>query len=270
MPDRIIRERALTSPTLDQLSAEAERLHWRLTVVADDYGRFDADPRVLLARCFPLKVGLLKADRLEPWRNELAWVGLICLYRVRERLYGVYATWATHQRKRESKPKYPSPEEGITYVPPHPPRVAASCRQSPRVAARARTLESRESLTSESRVLPRAESREPGTADSGGELPPVAADAQPGELPALPLNGHLFALWPEIQRALTRCQVLGQVSTLRQADWWLAELEANPTVDLVTEVLKAEAWIHANPERAPRSRHRRFLHGWLGRADRDE
>jgi len=270
MPDRIIRERALTSPTLDQLSAEAERLHWRLTVVADDYGRFDADPRVLLARCFPLRVGQFKAERLEPWRNELVWAGLVTLYRVGDRLYGVYPTWPTHQRKRESKPKYPSPEEGIAYVPDHLPRVAARCRQSPRVAARARTLESRESLTSESRVLPRAVSREPGTADSGGKLPPLAADARLGQDSAS-LNGQPpFALWPEIQHALTRCQILGQVSMLQRADWWLAELEANPTVDLVGEVLKAEAWIHANPERAPRSRHGRFLHGWLGRADRDE
>lgn len=265
MPDRIIRERALTSPTLDQLSAEAERLHWRLTVVADDYGRFDADPRVLLARCFPLKVGLFKADRLEPWRDELALAGLIGLYRVSERLYGAYLTWATHQRKRESKPKYPAPEEGIAYMP----RVAASCRQSPRVAARARTLESRESLTSESRVLPRAESREPGNTASGGDSPPPAADARPHESPSL-TGQPPFALWPEIQQALTRCPVLGKVSTLLQADWWLAELEANPTVDLVSELLKAEAWIRSHPERAPRKRHGHFLHGWLGRADRDE
>lgn len=312
MPDRIIRERALTSPTLDLLSAEAERLHWRLTVVADDYGRFDADPRVLLAKCFPLKVGQLRAEQLEPWRNQLVAAGLVQLYQVRDRLYGVYPTWPAHQRKRDSKPKYPPPEEGIAYVPP----VAASCRRLPRVAARARTLESRESLTSESRESLTTESREPGNSGSGGNSPPPAAVASrqsqldiapqgmrqvsaadpalascsgPDEPPesrggvhahAAPTrqtrttpagNGSPpFALWPEIDRALKRCPFFGKVSKLDEPDWWLAQLEANPTVDLVSEVLKAEAWVHSNPERTPRKRPRQFLHRWLAHAERDE
>ena len=60
MPSRVIRESALNSPTLAKLSHGAERLFWRLTIIADDAGRFDAHPTVVKARCFPLLVDTLK------------------------------------------------------------------------------------------------------------------------------------------------------------------------------------------------------------------
>ena len=72
MPDRIIRESALSSHTLDGLTDGAERTFWRLIVVADDHGRFDADPRVLLAKCYPLRVGAWKPERLATHRAALA------------------------------------------------------------------------------------------------------------------------------------------------------------------------------------------------------
>ena len=70
MPSRIIRESALISRSLDQLSHGAERLFWRLTIVADDYGRFDASHQVIKARCFPLKVDLLKTKEISEWLEE--------------------------------------------------------------------------------------------------------------------------------------------------------------------------------------------------------
>jgi hypothetical protein len=51
MPDRVTRESALTSETLGGLSDFAERLFWRLTIVADDAGRFIANPAVIAGRC---------------------------------------------------------------------------------------------------------------------------------------------------------------------------------------------------------------------------
>ena len=39
MPDRIIRDKARSSPTLQHLSDAGERAWWRLTTAADDYGR---------------------------------------------------------------------------------------------------------------------------------------------------------------------------------------------------------------------------------------
>lgn len=39
MPNRILKESITTSETLDSLSAEEERLFYRLLVICDDYGR---------------------------------------------------------------------------------------------------------------------------------------------------------------------------------------------------------------------------------------
>lgn len=124
MPSRIIRESALTSESLNLLSGEAERMFWRLTIVADDHGRFEADPRVLLARCFPLRVGEIKAAEVEALRDEIAVTGTIELYEVRGRLYGCFPSWFEHQRRRESKPKYPGPDD-----------PGAARRESPQLAA---------------------------------------------------------------------------------------------------------------------------------------
>src|SRR5437899_2293748 len=75
MPSRIIRESATTSRSLNQLSDAGERIFWRLVTVADDHGRFDADPVVLLAKCFPLRAGSWKPSRIEKLRDELVAVG---------------------------------------------------------------------------------------------------------------------------------------------------------------------------------------------------
>ena len=118
MPSRIIRESCRTSPNLDQLSDGAERMFWRLTTVCDDYGRFDADPRVLLALCFPLRSGSWKVEKITIWRKELVTHNLICLYEIGERTYGYFVTWRKWQRARQTKPKFPSPPES-----------AATCRK---------------------------------------------------------------------------------------------------------------------------------------------
>ncbi len=109
MPNRIIRESCRTSETLNGLSAEAERLFWRLTTVADDYGRFEADPRVLLAQCFPLKVGALKVESVGRWFHELVTCGLVTAYDNTGKLLGFFVTWDKHQRRRARHPKYPAP-----------------------------------------------------------------------------------------------------------------------------------------------------------------
>src|SRR5262245_2459063 len=217
MPDRIIRERARRSPTLDALSAEAERLHWRLTTACDDQGRFDADPRVLLAECFPLRVGSWTPARVERWRDELAAVGLILLYISGDRVYGCYPTWPVHQRQRDSRPRRPGPED-----PSSQPYAKCDLRQlaanggSARLArapARRQASESRESLTTESR-----ESCCAISPPDGGNLPHAAAahhrngtgpEQGPGE-PSRP--AVVFRIPAPISAALERAPVLGAVA----------------------------------------------------------
>lgn len=80
MPNRLLREGITTSDKLDSLSTEAEIFYYRLLVAVDDYGRVDARPLVLIAKCFPLRVGRVKPAHIAAWLEELAKARLVVLY----------------------------------------------------------------------------------------------------------------------------------------------------------------------------------------------
>jgi HNH endonuclease len=151
MPNRMIRESARTSDTLDQLSDGAERMFWRLTTVADDFGRFEADPRVLLSACFPLRAGRLKVEQVAKWLKELVLVELVSVYIVGGKRFGVFTTWEKHQRIRAKHSKFP------------PPSSDSICQQMPAYVAERRETRDEETERRETRVLlppyppPRAE-----------------------------------------------------------------------------------------------------------------
>ena len=123
MPSRIIRESCRTSPTLAQLSHGAERLFWRLTTIADDYGRFEADPRILKGSCFSV-VDSVTIGHCRRWLEEMIKADLVLTYNINGKEYGYFLTWSKHQRKRPSKSKYPDP-----------PQLAATRGESPQPAA---------------------------------------------------------------------------------------------------------------------------------------
>lgn len=75
MPNRILRDWT-DSYTINDLSAEAERLFLRLIMKADDWGRFHGDERLILAACFPLLHSICIAD-VTRWLGEC--VALDCL-----------------------------------------------------------------------------------------------------------------------------------------------------------------------------------------------
>jgi hypothetical protein len=169
MPDRIIRERITTSPELDSVSPDAERLFTRAMVKADDQGDFEATPEILLASCFPRKVGTLAPADVARWRDELARAGLWTLYVHAGRMYGAFVTWAKHQRRRYSKPKHPLPTDPDSVLCSGfsarrgAPRFAANGGGAPLARAPAR-VESRESRV-----------------EIGGNLPQTPSTAEPGE-----------------------------------------------------------------------------------------
>lgn len=109
MPNRIIREQCRTSPTLAKLSSDAERLFWRLTTFADDYGRFEADVETVRGACFPRLLSFFTNRRVTHCLSALKDAGAIVLYRVEDREYGQFANWQKHQRIRAEKSKYPGP-----------------------------------------------------------------------------------------------------------------------------------------------------------------
>lgn len=77
-----------------------------------------------------------------------------------------------------------------------------------------------------------------------------------------------FQIPNRIQEALKRSPLLGQTPRLQTPAFWQAQVRANSGVNFGEEILKAEAWLAANPGRAPRKDLSRFLHNWLSRAER--
>ena len=111
MPNRIIRDSCKTSKSLDQLSAEAERLWWRLITVADDFGRFEAEPVLLLSKCFPRKAQIYDLLDIAKWYAELEACELVRTYVSKGQLYGFFVTWGKYQTMRAKASKYPDPNK---------------------------------------------------------------------------------------------------------------------------------------------------------------
>lgn len=116
MPNRIIKESICTSDTLASLSAEAERLFYRLMVQCDDFGLMLANPNVIRSRCFQLTSDSIKEKQMLAWLSELETSGLIFFYEVDGKRYLKYSKWECHQQRRASNPKYPLPERGSTIL----------------------------------------------------------------------------------------------------------------------------------------------------------
>lgn len=110
MPNRIIKESIQTSDTLASISAEAERLFWRLTTAADDYGRFDARPHIVLGKCLAALIGRVTVEQVDGWLDELEKADLIQRYAVDGKDCLYLTTWDKHQRPpRAKESKYPAP-----------------------------------------------------------------------------------------------------------------------------------------------------------------
>ena len=63
--------------------------------------------------------------------------------------------------------------------------------------------------------------------------------------------GVEFKVNADIQAALKQAPRLGAVPRLWSVEFWRAEVRANGEVDLPAEILKAEAWMVANPHESP-------------------
>lgn len=113
MPSRILKESICTSETINALSPEEEVFFYRLLVQCDDYGRMDARPAILRARCYPLRLDQVSDADISQWLQTLESVGLIQRYTVGGRPYLQMVTWEKHQRIRNRVGKYPAPPEDV-------------------------------------------------------------------------------------------------------------------------------------------------------------
>lgn len=127
MPNRIIKESLLTSDKIASLSDFEFRLWVGLILSVDDAGRGDARPAIIKGRVFPLRERVSLKD-IEVAIHGLAAKGCISLYKVGGKSYFWFPTWDNHQRIRDSKPKYPSPENADADS---LPQSAATCGDPP-------------------------------------------------------------------------------------------------------------------------------------------
>lgn len=243
MPNRVLKESIRTSPNLNACGVWSRDLFTRLLTIADDYGRFEADPNLLRAACYPRLLDQATAEQVEAWRDELANPALpdgpcIRLYEARGRLYGYLPTWFEHQRPARSRSKHPAPPKspkpldvvGVPTDDHNAPQSAAVRSDAPQSAA---PYVSREALV----VSRDIEKREAGVVEG--------SERSSG-------NGQL----PDVQ-FLAECFTVALPLLTRWA-------EAYPAVDVGREVQRAHAWAVANPTNRKSNWHR-FLVNWLKR-----
>jgi hypothetical protein len=75
----------------------------------DDFGRFHADPAVILGRCFSLMTDRVKLKHVLRGRNELATLGLIILYRSGDD--EILQIYKFNQRVRAKESKFQPPND---------------------------------------------------------------------------------------------------------------------------------------------------------------
>jgi len=105
MPTRYLKPGICDSKHINELSAEAERLYYRLLVNVDDFGRLDARLPIIKSRCFPLKDTLPLVD-VEEWLKELVLNSLAYVYKCMDDPYLQINRWDNKPRATESK--YPA------------------------------------------------------------------------------------------------------------------------------------------------------------------
>ena len=107
MPNRILKDSICTSPNIDALSRDAEVFFYRLLVQCDDFGRMDARPAILRAKCYPLQIDTVTQESVKGWLAELVRAELVVTYTVDGGDYLQFRTWERHQQIRAKRSKYP-------------------------------------------------------------------------------------------------------------------------------------------------------------------
>lgn len=91
--------------------------------------------------------------------------------------------------------------------------------------------------------------------------------ANAGPSPPAPLS---FQIPESIRTALSKCPAFASVLRLQTPGFWQTQIRAHAGVDFARELLEAQAWITANPSRAPKSNVPAFLHRWFRKAAEDQ
>ena len=118
MPNRYVRESAIESERVNNLSWHGEVFFRRLINRVDDFGRFTASIPLLRASLFPLQLDRVSEKDVQKLLNESEENGLLATYEVEGKRYLSLAKW---EQGRAKASKYPQPPANIderlqTYV----------------------------------------------------------------------------------------------------------------------------------------------------------
>lgn len=80
MPNRIVREAILSSESVSALSWAEEVFYRRLMSIVDDYGRHEANPQLIRARCYPLQTDAVKAKDVSAWMEACQKAAILTVY----------------------------------------------------------------------------------------------------------------------------------------------------------------------------------------------
>src|SRR5512146_3002246 len=107
MPKRTLDDSLLTSPSLASCSPRAQDAFPRLILLADDFGCFDANPRVLLGRGWSLRPDVT-VEEIAAWLEEYRTAKPGPMLQVWEdggRTYGFLLGW-TGRHGQRPRPEY--------------------------------------------------------------------------------------------------------------------------------------------------------------------
>lgn len=106
MPNRYLRESYIESERVNALGWAAETFWTRLLVKVDDFGRTEANHKLLRAKLFPLKLDQVREADVQRHLAECEKAGLIRLYTCDGKSFLQMERW---ERGRASVSKYPEP-----------------------------------------------------------------------------------------------------------------------------------------------------------------
>lgn len=232
---RILKKSICQSEEIDQLSWFEEVLFYRLIVNCDDYGIFDGRTKIIKGSLFPLKENV-SLKQIENAIMRLATVGLVRAYEVQGRPLLQLPTWSSHQRVRNSRHIYPTPDEAGDSD--NSPQFAATRRELPPKSESESKYKSESESELESYVCTELHDRSTAPADH------AVPQGDPADVPALILNDGTEWL-PE----------RSDVSTWEKL---------YPAVDVPRELGRMREWCRSNPKRCKTSKGiRRFVTNWL-------
>ncbi len=116
MPSRILKDSILTDKAFNSLTLTEESIYHRLLVSADDYGIFYADPILLLRILYPRKTDITE-EVIREGLDHMEEAGIIIRYTAEGEDYLKICSWENNQRLRNSRHKFPVPEEEATPEP---------------------------------------------------------------------------------------------------------------------------------------------------------